>query len=777
MRERTLLRSLVLLLVASTLAALASVGGTVLFIRLPQIMLENRMDARREAEQLAERVELFLSALEEKLQLLGRIIDTLPDRDVDALLDDELTQRKGFEAVYLVSPDALVEAIGVRSNLRHRRAELLGGDLSANRLYQNVRKKGTPAWSDKYLSALSGNVTLGYAVPVGGRVLIGEVSLAHLLHTVRIAQGRQDLLTWVIDSRGEVVADTAFPENVGSVNLLGHPVVQAALKGEQLLDEFNYEGKPYHPAATHSAALDWFFFVHMPAGLHNREVRNTLLLVLLTLAGSLVMGILFSQFWTGHIVAPVQAIIDRARKVAQGGAPQSWPRGSVVEFNQLSENLENMAKAIRERERKLELIFNFSPVPMAVSTPRPDLPDGQIDYVISEVNDAWIQQFRQQRENVLGRNGDEIGIWRSPEERQQMLESLRSGEDHRETWLVRRDGTQLLCEVAARQVEVEGKRLLIITNKDVTDHRHVEQQLRNLNLELEQRVELRTRDLDHTNQELTETLQRLQRAQTELVRTEKLAALGSLVAGIAHELNTPIGNGLMAVTSLQDRLAERRSELQQSLPSDSMNAFFSYLDTGLDISVHNLRKAAELITGFKQVAVDQTSSQRRTFDLHTLVEEILLTLHPTIKRTPFEISVEVPPDMLLDSYPGPLGQVLTNLINNAIVHGLDGRSSGHIQISATAKDESIIQLQVADNGCGIEQSLQHRIFDPFVTSRMGRGSSGIGLHVTHNAVTNILGGSIRFISDPAKGTTFEIELPKQAPKVRRNPIDGGFSES
>ncbi|MDP3031281.1 MAG: HAMP domain-containing sensor histidine kinase, partial [Rhodocyclaceae bacterium] len=190
-----------------------------------------------------------------------------------------------------------------------------------------------------------------------------------------------------------------------------------------------------------------------------------------------------------------------------------------------------------------------------------------------------------------------------------------------------------------------------------------------------------------------------------------------------------------------------------------------------DIAIRNLNRAAELIGSFKQVAVDQTSAQRRKFDLAEVVDEIVVMMQPSLKRTPYRIEEAVPAGLVLDSYPGALGQVLTNLINNAVLHGFAGRDHGVITITAAAAAPDSVQLTVQDDGCGIPADRQARIFDPFYTTRLGQGGSGLGLHISHTAVTHILGGTLMVASTPGAGAVFTLLLPRQAPSANPAHVD------
>lgn len=292
-----------------------------------------------------------------------------------------------------------------------------------------------------------------------------------------------------------------------------------------------------------------------------------------------------------------------------------------------------------------------------------------------------------------------------------------------------------------------------------------------LNHTLEERVKQRTQELEQANDMLTHTLNDLRATQTELVEAEKLAALGRLVAGVAHELNTPIGNGLMAVSTLSEESQAFERQTQQGVRRSELDSFIHNVAEAAEIATRNMQRAAQLVTSFKQVAVDQTSSQRREFVLKSVIDEILLTLQPTFKHSPYRVDADIPDHLNLDSYPGPLGQVLTNLVTNALRHGFENRDHGQINIKAHQAEDGWIYIQVADDGVGIPQELQSKVFTPFVSTRLGQGGSGLGLHIAHNLVTHVLGGSITLESTAESGgTRFTLHIPLQAPALGKQDV-------
>ncbi len=260
---------------------------------------------------------------------------------------------------------------------------------------------------------------------------------------------------------------------------------------------------------------------------------------------------------------------------------------------------------------------------------------------------------------------------------------------------------------------------------------------------------------------------RLRQTQNKLVEQEKLAALGSVVAGVAHELNTPIGNSLLTASSLNEITGIFVDEIHSGTVRRSrLDSYAEKAKTACELLIRNLSNAADLITSFKQIAVDQTSDQRRQFELKTMVREVLFTLSNRLRRDEHEVHLDIQEGIQLDSFPGPLGQVITNLVMNAVIHGFEDRRGGSITIRGRQLDSTMVELQLLDNGHGIATEHLQRIFEPFFTTKMGQGGSGLGLHITYNIVTGVLGGSIRVESVQGKGTKFDITLPIVAPYVK-----------
>lgn len=317
-------------------------------------------------------------------------------------------------------------------------------------------------------------------------------------------------------------------------------------------------------------------------------------------------------------------------------------------------------------------------------------------------------------------------------------------------------------------LDEEGQaRQIASFSRDITDRCRAEAALRQLNETLEGRVARRTAQLEATNLQLTRTLHELTSAHKQLVESEKMASLGGLVAGIAHEINTPVGIGVTAASHLEAKTKALRTLYEEGrLGRSDLETYLSLCAESTRMILANLERAASLIRSFKQVAVDQSSEQRRAFKLRAYLDEVLLSLRPKLKNTGHVVTVTCDPELTLDSYPGAISQIVANLVLNALLHAFAPGQAGHIDIRGEA-DGDTVRLVFADDGKGMEPGQLEKIFEPFYTTKRGHGGTGLGLHILYNLVTQRLGGTVTCDSAPGRGAAFTMLLPRE--KRRNDP--------
>jgi signal transduction histidine kinase len=632
---------MILLFLFVGFTSLVLVTSFIFFYRLPQLEKQNEHSVTLASEELAARSEVMLGAVLEKLRLFAVSSNFLTQEQMSLVIDDLIEQNDDIQAMLLLDENGIAVSAAIKGPAYQKGSTMIGHDMSYNPLYIDAIESGHPVWSDKYLSLLAGDTTIGVAVPGGRYTSIAEISIEYLLSTIKLAVGSQNLDVWVIDRRGEVVVDTEKIYTPGVDNLLGIDFVQQASRENITILDVTFKGIKYNIASSHSEILGWIFLARMPEGLAHPDIYSRMVdMLLLILIQGLVI-IIITPFAANPISLSMKNLADYASELSGYKVKAPWVHQSVREINTLAENLKFMSDEVQQRETSL----------------------------------------------------------------------------------------------------------------------------RELNHELEDRVVKRTKELRAANKELKVSLRNLNLMKDELVEAEKLSALGALVAGVSHELNTPLGNALMAVSTMTDNHEKFKNIPEGELTINNLEDYKDHVGTGLTITHRNLEKAAELVHSFKQVAVDQTSSKRRTFTLDVMLSELLLTLQPLIKRIPVKIIRNFQMGISMNSYPGILGQIVTNLITNAVEHGFDEKEEGTILLIAEQESPDQVVIRVQDNGRGMSQRVCRKIFEPFYTTRQGQGGTGLGLSIAFNGAKQVLGGSIEAESELNKGSIFTLRLPVNAPQL------------
>jgi PAS domain S-box-containing protein len=423
-------------------------------------------------------------------------------------------------------------------------------------------------------------------------------------------------------------------------------------------------------------------------------------------------------------------------------------------------------EALRKSEERFRAIFNQTYQFTAILSP---------DGTVIEVNESSLAQLGQRAGDIVGKPFWEAH-WFEPtlENRAWLRDAVRrsaKGEViRREAAGLRANGEPMALDFSLKPArDSEGAIVFLIPEgRDITALKQTEEELRRLNEELERRVADRTRNLEQAKDDLERSLAELNRTQEELILSEKLAALGSLVAGVAHEINTPLGIAVTACSFLADRITEldglfSRGELKKS----DLEQFLADGRESSASTLANLNRAAGLISSFKQVAADQSSEIPRQFNLHTYVDEVLSSLRPRYKHTGHTVE-NVCQDVELFSYPGAFVQIITNLLINALTHAFGPDDSGHIRIGGRLDGDRVV-FTFSDDGAGIPESIRDRVFEPFVTTRRGSGGTGLGLHIVFNIVNKVLGGTVRFTTGPGEGTSYTITIPREHAPRMENP--------
>jgi PAS domain S-box-containing protein len=467
------------------------------------------------------------------------------------------------------------------------------------------------------------------------------------------------------------------------------------------------------------------------------------------LAGS-VESIVHSIMETGEPVTGIEVAGQRADQNEERSWITYWhpvrgPDGGIVGVNVAAEEITERKRAeaaLQASERQFHTLADSIPQLVWMADA-----EGKIFWF----NNRWCE--------YTGRPAEEVGLhdWQSilapaslHEARHRWIQALDSGEPlEMELSLRGKDGRHrpFLTRAIPLRDSADAVSGWIGTHIDISERKRSEQEIRS------------AKDAAEA------ALRNLRETQVSLIEAEKLAALGRLVAGVAHEINNPVGISLTVASSLAQKSAAFAEEVANgvNLKRSSLTGFLEATRDASSQLIANLNRAAELIQSFKQVAADRSYSDQRTFDVGDLTEQILMSLRLGLRKHSLELNVECQPYLTMSSYPGSYGQVLTNLFLNSVTHAFPDGRQGTIDIKARACGEHDVEVLFSDDGCGMSLDVRRQAFNPFFTTRRDLGCTGIGLHIVHNIVTNRLGGKLRLDSEPGKGTKIQLIFPRVAP--------------
>jgi PAS domain S-box-containing protein len=443
------------------------------------------------------------------------------------------------------------------------------------------------------------------------------------------------------------------------------------------------------------------------------------------------------------------------------------------ELRELTETLENQIKAQRATEIELALLNRQNE--LILNSVAEGIFGVDVEGSITFINTTAEKLTGYRRADVFGipyphffRQTREDGSRFDPAQCP-IHASFKDGKYHisRHEIFVREDGTSFPMHLASAPI-IEDDTVIgaVALFKDITEElrsqqekKKADQQLRVLTATLDERVKKRTAQLNTANTDLLNTLDQLQKTQTQLVESEKMASLGALVAGVAHEINTPVGIAYTAATHL-DKETGLLLDLYRSgrMKRGDFEEFLNTCQESTTLLQSNLNRAGELIRSFKQVAIDQSAEAKRTFNLRRYTNEVLLSLRPLLKKTRHEVRLKCDDQLQLSSYPGAFSQILTNLITNSIAHAFPEDGEGTIRLDFS-RDGDLLSFEFSDDGRGIAENDLAHVFEPFFTTSRNRGGSGLGLHIIYNIVTQKLRGTITCRSELGKGTVFVLRIP------------------
>ncbi|OUR70247.1 hypothetical protein A9Q76_07970 [Arcobacter sp. 31_11_sub10_T18] len=486
----------------------------------------------------------------------------------------------------------------------------------------------------------------------------------------------------------------------------------------------------------------------------NNLIQYSILLVLLLFV------IIF--FIIYKFTKSIKQLTTAATKITSGDLSFEITIKSNDEIGTLSKEFESMRKSLINRIEVIEQQLVFQQLLMDTVSVPIYIKDINLNYI--GFNKAFLDYFGYKKEEILGKSI--IQIKDTELTRGYDLddkEILLKGDSNIFNTKIYNANRELRDVILFKNTfsnmsnKIDG---IVGTVIDITELNNVTKELNEINKTLEEKIKDRTEDLEKSNDELEQTISNLIQTQKMLVEAEKMASLGGLVAGVAHELNTPVGNGLMGITHFLQISKKLEKDYANEIMTQSDFEEFIKITTDLAQQINiNLKKTALLVKNFKQVSVDQTSEQKREFNIKLYLEEIIYSLNYLIKQTRLKVTIHCDDNIELNSYPGAYSQILTNLITNSIRHAFEKQEEGLISINVQINPNNHLEITYKDNGKGISKENLSKIFDPFFTTNREDGGTGLGLNIVYNIVMSTLKGTIECNSIGNEGVTFIIILP------------------
>jgi len=458
-----------------------------------------------------------------------------------------------------------------------------------------------------------------------------------------------------------------------------------------------------------------------------------------------IKDLIFEDMWVKFLIKKGEIInVERTYLAKDGSRIPSLFSSSIIRSDDGNvEGIICMAQDMSERKRvenELERAQKFAQ----------GLIESSMDMIIAVNKDGKITEFNRAAQKTFGYSMEEVlgidisTLYDSPDEIKKVMEDIgKIGQYSGEITGRGKGGNTFPVIVSASVLQdSDGQSSgFMQVSRDITELKQAEQMKERL-----------INELKKTNEEL-------KKSQNQLVQSEKMASLGQLVAGVAHEINTPIGIGVTAASHFQD-ITDNILSLYETkqMKKSELEGYFSDAKETSSLILSNLRRTGDLIISFKMVSSDQTSHVQRVFNLKLYIEDIILSLKPKLKHYPLKIEIDCPEKIELDSYPGAFAQVITNLIMNSLNHAYDKGQEGNININVELQNSNVI-IRFCDDGKGIPAENRKKIFDPFFTTSRGSGGTGLGLHIVFNVINQTLKGNITCESAVGIGTTFIIRIP------------------
>ncbi len=674
------------------------------------------------ATTIASQMESHLTATKIILKGISNILKVPMKRShYQEVLDAQLAASDFINSIYITGSDGKITMVSLKNHNLLQQKDLLRLDLSRNTLFQDVKKKDQPLWSDTFLSVVGGGMSVAHAVPVKEKIIFGEINLRLLTEYLKRISTVEKQLIFILDRRGQVIADQGGLYTAQQLNLKNLVLVRQGMEESvPHVDNFKFNGSMVMGSLVKISLLDWYVLIMIPKDVVNRPIWTTISISLSAFLVTFSVGGLLAITFARRLARRFERLAEHTRSVAERGYTTEWPKANITEFRELSNSLRHMADTIREREKYNRILFADSPIPLVVIEPE--------TASIMDCNDAALRLygFKTLKEftgkTILDFSArvqeDDIESDKAAIKYRQLC--LKRGYISFEWWHQRSDGEIWYSEINLTQFHHGDKTLMQYSVKDITEQKQAAEELEKLEEQLKQ--------------------------------AQKMESIGTLAGGIAHDFN----NILFPMLGYTEMMI---SDIQEG----------SLIRESLDEVLKGILRARDLVKQILEFS-RQADHEYIPVDCDVILHEVLKLSRSTLPTT-IELKQDIQENCgKVEADPTQVHQILMNLITNAF-HSME-ENGGLLTVTLKVQNpppkgilqeknlhKSYVCITVTDTGTGMNDKTIKRIFDPYFTTKQQGKGTGLGLSVVHGIVKTYY-GHIDIKSNPGKGTEIKIYLPR-----------------
>jgi PAS domain S-box-containing protein len=666
-------------------------------------------------------------------------------------LDNLARHNQFFESILILNSNGVVTSIGSTLEYpNHLEHSMIGVNFLQHPSFTQAQQRNTPWWSEAYLSLVSGqlSMTISYAHP-DGRVIVGNFTVEQLDSLAKKIP-HNDLTIAILDQKGMLLFHTDPKVSEHHPNISNIPPIKAALKGESGTYNYRHNGISYLGSIDHLENSGMIVLVSLPQEQALAPLTALTWFFIFALITVALMSLLFAKFMAQRIIKPLNHFTEATQRISKGQYDIPIPSLLSDEFSGVAGSMQAMARAVQQREANLNhLIGSTRSIPwrLNIETQKYDYIGPQLKNILGYYPEDW-KSFAQR--DVLLHPQDRSSV------QNYSAESTQRGEEHQLEYRIRHASGEMIWihDVISVEMVAGNPKYLVGFMIDITDRKQLERDLIQTLGTLDHKVNERTTELHDRMKELEIT-------RSELIKSEKMASLGRMVAGFSHEINTPIGIAVSGSSGAIDATNNVFNLIQkEEVDEDELKGYLNSIKEMNQLALSNLKRAATLISSFKRTTIDQSSDEARCFNLSDSLNDVIASLRSTaFKNKQVKIYLDIPSDLTIDGYPGVIDQLFNNLMINSLRYGFkQGTRPGSIHIQSIISN-GLMTLTYQDDGSGMERETIEHAFEPFYTTGRSIGGSGLGLYICYNLVVNRLEGSIDLESSLGQGVKFTIQFP------------------